>query len=178
MCTRLVLLSFVTILVLFHPLGAHALDCDKKKDLVDFLKLNKTQFIKKLTDYSRENNKEFGLSVSDINQARSLAYNNGVFKEFGFDWTTSSSYKSRLPLSDSLGKKVGVEVSDPSSGSILRIRLDWDETNGAHYNVEITNKNDQVKVNTIKYAVNFGCGGKRCTKEEDNKFISNLQMPY
>lgn len=176
MCTRLKLLSFVMILFMFHP-KAWALDCDKKKDILDFLKLNKTQFVKKMTEYSRLNDREYTLTVSDVNQARSVAYNNAVFKEFGFDWTTSSSYKSRLPISDSFGKKVGVEVNDPSSGSILRIRLDWDESQGAHYNVEITHKNDNVKVNTLKYAVTFACEGRRCSKDEYNKFISQLQGP-
>jgi hypothetical protein len=170
------LLFFILLFIVSHsPLFAS--DCEKKKEVLDFLKLNKTQFIKKVTDYSRTNGKEFSLNVSDINQARSLAFNNSVFKELGFDWTTSSSYQSRLPLSDAFGKKVGVEVHDPKSGSLLRIRLDWDEGKGAHYNVEITHKENQVKVNTLKYAVGFLCGERKCSKDEYSKFIFQLNTP-
>jgi PHD/YefM family antitoxin component YafN of YafNO toxin-antitoxin module len=52
------------------------------------------------------------------------------------------------------------------NGREARIRVDWDPTKGAHYNIELPGVDANGRAVTHKLAVGFRCGGRPCTEAE------------
>lgn len=145
--------------------------CREFEKVADYL--NTQKFIKASRDH-RSLKVEPHLNVEDLNQARTLAYRFPAFKDLGFGnpggegWKV---YQGRMERSVLNGKKVGWEIKNENGHA--RIRLDWDPQKGAHYNIEITEKN-AGKSETHKLAVNFLCQGRKCTEEDVKRMAEKL----
>ena len=78
--------------------------------------------------------------------------------------------RSDMPGSSLNGRIVGWEITSPSGTAY--VRLDWDATNGAHYNIMIQPHNDRRR---MKLAIRFACGGRPCTSAEVVRYSDNIQ---
>jgi hypothetical protein len=136
--------------------------------------LNTQKFIKASRE-TRALKKEPKLNLGDINQARMLAYRFPAFEELGFGkpgsrgWT---KYTGNLEKSLLFGKQTGWEIKNDKGHA--RVRLDWHPEQGAHYNIEITEKKNGSK-ETHKLAINFQCADKKCTEDQVRKMAERMQ---
>lgn len=186
-------MQLITFLIFaFYSIDASAIKCNTYEKLADYLNtkkfiqankdytLKKQDYALKLKDPKIKNKSSLVkpteplLQLSDINEARSIAYNFPAIKELGFGspggrgWT---SYVGRLESSSSYGKKVGWSIKNDKGHA--RVRLDWDKEKGAHYNIEITQKVNG-KSETHKLAVSFLCEKKPCTEKQYLKFAEKM----
>ncbi len=149
-----------------------AMSCREYEGLADYLSTK--HFVK----FSRAHRSKFGkeplLTVGDVNQARTYAFRFPAFKDFGFPdpggkgWVP---YNSRLPKSGMFGKKVGYEIHN--SNGHARLRFDWDDQNGAHFNIEITERTG-VAPTTHKVAIGFPCNGQPCTESQYKQLAESM----
>jgi hypothetical protein len=136
--------------------------------------LNTQKFVKASRDH-RALKREPTLNLGDINQARSLSYKFPAFEDLGFSkpggpgW---ESYVGRHPRSGLNGKNIGWEIRNEKGHA--RIRLDWDPEKGAHYNIEIMERNFG-KTETHKLAVSFLCGNVKCSESQLLKMAERMQ---
>ena len=116
------------------------------------------------------------LQLSDVNQARSLAYRFPAFEDLGFGkpggqgWTR---YEGRLAKSKLNEKKIGWEIRNEHGHA--RVRLDWDPDKGAHYNIEISSLDADGRRETNKLAVEFLCQGRKCTQDQVVRMVDQMQ---
>lgn len=118
---------------------------------------------------------EVQIQLDTFEQARNLAYNFPPGKALGAnfaDYTKRERFIVTMESSLFKGKPAGWQQRLPD-GSLARIRFDWDEKKGAHFNVEymkVMNKNTGAKEN-YKAAIEFLCQGRKCTQEDALKLV-------
>lgn len=115
---------------------------------------------------------EITTDVPDLSRAREMAMRLPAFEDLGFglpsrNWTP---YRGDMESSSLFGKVVGWETTTPAGHAVVRI--DWDEVNGAHYNILIERAGDRRRV---KLAIRFGCDGEPCTNDYINRYVRRLQ---
>jgi hypothetical protein len=158
------------LLLISFPVFGKCLDYDKLADV-----LNTKKFVK-ISREARDLKKEAHIELSDINQAKTIAYRFPAFEEMGFGKAGGEGWKpysGRLEKSALYGKKIGWEVKNDKG--YARLRLDWDPQKGGHYNIEITEKTQFGKSETHKLAVGFQCANKPCTQEQVLKMAERMQ---
>jgi hypothetical protein len=117
------------------------------------------------------------VKLSDVNQARTYVYRHPTLKELGFGTPDKSAWKpyhSRLEKSSFHSKRIGWEKK-LNSGASARVRIDWDPTSGAHYNIEVFKAKIDGKSENIKLKVEFDCAGKKCTEKEVLAMVNSFQ---
>lgn len=124
-------------------------------------------------------NKEGGEVIVDqgfnIEGARNFALNHPIAKDFNFGKLTGPNtkftpYTSTMNSSSFKGKIVGYQSKLPN-GDFMRYRYDWDKVKGGHINVELRVPAEGGGKKNVDFAVNFNCGGKKCTEKAMLKFI-------
>jgi len=176
-------------LLTFFSLSAHAIKCKTYERLADYLNTKKfleiskehsfqvKEYARKLKDKKIKDKsslvkpKEPELNLKDINEARSVAFNFPAIQELGFGKPGGSGWsntKGTLSKSVAYGKINGWATSN--SKGAAKIRLDWDPHKGAHYNIEITQKNG----GTHKLAITFLCAGKPCSEKQYQNALAKL----
>lgn len=158
--------ALIILLLFSHVL--YAKSCREYEKVAEYL--NTQKFIKASRDH-KALKREPNLNVGDVNQARVLAYRFPAFEELGFGAPGSKGwevYKGRLEKSGLYDKKIGWKIKNDKG--FARLRLDWDPDKGAHYNIEITQKNE-----THKLAISFLCGNQKCTEAQVLKMAERMQ---
>ena len=157
---------------------AWALNCKGFKDAEMLLNTKKFLQISKEHLIRNEERKkmhlppehEYTLKLHDINQAKSFAMNFPAIRELGFPGVSKYDWRPHTKrLGTGAGLKDGWEIHH--HGRYARVRIDWDDKIGMHYNIEIE---DQQR-NLHKLAVAFECQKGPCTKEDFNRLIQHQQ---
>jgi len=123
---------------------------------------------------SRTERRELDIPLADINQARSFAFRFPAFRDLGFGLPNAQSwrrYRGRLESSDLHGRNVGWEISNAQGHA--RVRLDWDEVKGGHYNIEIQRLHNG-RNETHRLAVQFQCNNSPCSRQDVTRLAESM----
>jgi hypothetical protein len=157
------------IMLFFFAGTAEARLCRGLERAMEFLNTNR--FLQR----SREVGRELMLPLADISQARSFAFRFPAFRELGFGSPNANTwrrYQGRLAASDLHGHNVGWEISNGQGHA--RVRLDWDEHKGGHYNIEIRRLHNG-RNETHRLAVQFQCNNHPCSRQDINRLAQSMQ---
>lgn len=159
----------VIVLLFFFAGTAEAKLCRGLEKAMEFLNTNR--FLQR----SRTERRELDIPLADISQARSFAFRFPAFRDLGFDLPNAHTwrrYQGRLEASDLHGKNVGWEISNAQGHA--RVRLDWDENKGGHYNIEIRRLHNG-RNETHRLAVKFQCNNHPCSRHEVNRLAESME---
>ncbi len=114
--------------------------------------------------------------MDDVNHARNYVYGFSPLKDLGFGLPSSKGWKKyKSTMNSSMFKDMRIGYTKKlENGDFARIRFDWDEVKGAHYNIEITVKSDPLRKGTHKMAVAFDCAGSPCSKSQAMKIAQKI----
>lgn len=107
-------------------------------------------------------------------ETRQFVYNLPVYERLGLGNPPNGWQRmdGELPKSAFLQRPVGYKRI--INGREAHIRVDWDPTKGAHYNIEIPGLDANGREITYKLAVGFRCGGRACTEAETFDMANSL----
>jgi hypothetical protein len=122
---------------------------------------------------------EVTVHSSDFDTARNMVFDLPVLRELGFgrpnigEWQI---FQSNLERSALYGRMVGYQRR-LEDGRLATVRLDWDKTKGAHYNIEIEGPDGNLRNVNYDLAVTFRCGGQPCTEAEVYELQNRMIIP-
>lgn len=165
--------ALILIIAFIFTSTAWALPCREFENVAEYLSTKK--FIAATREH-RHLKREPEIKVSDVNQAKSIAFRFPAFEELGFGKVAGEGWKpymGRLEKSSLNGKQVGWEISNDKGHA--RLRLDWDPDKGAHYNIEITRRKVGEASETHKLAIKFDCGPTPCSERQLSQMVMRMQ---
>ncbi len=134
------------------------------------------KFLSRSKDLKNEGRK-IKIYIGDINQARSFIYNFPIIKSMNFgninELNNWSRYHSKLDKSMFHGFQTGWEKSLPS-GEHMRIRIDWDEKLGGHFDFELKYHDKQGRKNLANMSVAFDCNKTKCSEEDIYNYLKRF----
>lgn len=122
---------------------------------------------------------EVTVHATDFEAARNMVFDLPVLRELGYgrpnigEWRV---FQSNLERSALYGRMVGYERR-LENGRLARVRLDWDSSKGAHYNVEIEGPDGNLRTVNYDLAVTFRCQGRPCSEAEVYELQNRLIVP-
>lgn len=134
---------------------------------------------KEARDAGRAGRGEYTVHATDFESARDMVLDLPILQELGYgrpnigEWRI---FQSNLPRSALYGRMVGYQRRLPN-GNLATVRLDWDETKGAHYNIEIEGPDGNLRTVNYDLAVTFRCGGVPCTEAQVYELQDRLIVP-
>ncbi len=115
---------------------------------------------------------ELRLQVGDISQARSYSMNFPAIRDLGFPPLNANTWrphtKRAVGGSRAGGMRDGWEINH--NGQFGRVRLDYDQNKGMHYNIEL----EDARGKTHKLSVEFKCNNRPCTEADYLKTMQAL----
>lgn len=134
---------------------------------------------KEARDAGKAGRGEYTVHATDFESARDMVLDLPILQELGYgrpnigEWRI---FQSNLPRSALYGRMVGYQRRLPN-GNLATVRLDWDETKGAHYNIEIEGPDGNLRTVNYDLAVTFRCGGVPCTEAQVYELQDRLIVP-
>lgn len=107
---------------------------------------------------------ELSFQVADISQARNYSMNFPAIRDLGFPPLNANTWrphtKRAVGGSRAGGMRDGWQITH--NGQFGRVRLDYDQAKGMHYNIEL----EDSRGRTHKLAIEFKCNNRPCSEAD------------